>query len=246
MKAFTNTVITKEELVSELKRHQLADNFIRGQYFTEDGKGCAVGCSLESVSSLKGIELGDFDDHEKYEELFNLPESFALLTDKLFEGISLEKSKSFPVDVIEVINIGSDLNSIENKFKVIVLKKNLETLESLDDDFGVIKITNDIIIELSKDNPDSETLDAARSAAYSATYSATYSAESAARSAAYSAARSAARSAAYSAAGSAARSAAYSAAGSAGSAYSAAYSAARSAAYDYFADELIKLIKECK
>ena len=78
-----------------------------------------------------------------------------------------------------------------------------------------------------------EELDSTRSAA-----------ESAAWSAAYSAAKSAAWSAAYSAAKSAAKSAAWSTAWSAAS--SAAAESAESAAYEYFIDELIKLLEELK
>ena len=218
MKAFTNTIITKEELVSELKKHQLADNFIKGDYF-EDGKGCAVGCSLESVSRLNGLDLEYFDDHSQYEEYFGLPEFFAQLTDKLFEGMSLEKSKSFPKDVIEAVKIGSDVSKIETKFKIAVLNRNLITLAKLDNDHGVIEITKNVIAALK--SGDKDELAAARSAASSIAYSASSAAWSAAMSA-WSAAESAAESAAYSA-----------------------ESAIRSAeVYDELADTLIKLLKD--
>jgi len=242
MKAFTNTIITKEELVSELKKHQLADNFIKGDYF-EDGKGCAVGCSLESVSRLNGLDLEYFDDHSQYEEYFGLPEFFAQLTDKLFEGMSLEKSKSFPKDVIEAVKIGSDVSKIETKFKIAVLNRNLITLAKLDNDHGVIEITKNVIAALK--SGDKDELAAARSAASSIAYSAWSAASLAAASvdsaawSAWSAASSAdsvARSAAmsaWSAAESAAESAAYSA-----------YSAALSEVYDELADTLIKLLKD--
>jgi hypothetical protein len=270
MKTFTNTIITKEELVSELKKHQLADNIRRGLYF-KDGKGCAVGCSLESVSRLKGLDLEYFEDHSQYEEYFGLPEFFAHLTDKLFEGMSLEKSKSFPIDVIEAVKVGSNVSQIETKFKIIVLNRNLITLAKLDNDHGVIEITKNVISALKSEDKDE--LAAAESAAWSAksalsasssAYLAALSAAlSAAKSAAYSAglARSAAESAysADSAVRSAARSAALSAAESADSAAESVESAVRSAAssaswsvawsarsevYDELADELIKLLKD--
>lgn len=245
MKAFVDSIVTKEELVMELKKHQEADNFIRGAYF-KNGKGCAVGCSLESASRLKGVII-DTSDHSLYEDYFNIPEYFALLCDRLFEGMSLERSKTFPLDIIEAVKVGTYLDSVEDLFNIAVLELNLKTLSRLSDDYGVIEVTKNVI-KVIKSN-DVEARLAARLAAESvwSARSAVWSARSAAISA---------RSAVWSAVWSAARSV-ESAARSARSVESAAESAAwsvesaerattESAAYDHLADELIKLVKEIK
>ena len=243
MKAFEDTTITKAELITELKAHQVADNFVRGVYF-EDGKGCAVGCSLESASRIKGLVVNE-SDHRLYEDLFGLPEYFALLSDKLFEGMSLEKSKSFPLEVIEAVNIGSNLREVEVLFKIEVLKLNLKTLEKLDNEYGLTDVTNQLIAALK--SQDENELSAARAAARAAaesTESAVWAAESAVWAAAW-----AARAAAWStvwAAESAARAAAWSAESTAWSAESTAWAAAYSATYDELADIFIKLVKESK
>ena len=65
--AFKNTTITKEELLDELNNHQKLDNFVRGTFDDGNGKGCAVGCSLQTLSKIKGVEIS-YEDHLLYEK----------------------------------------------------------------------------------------------------------------------------------------------------------------------------------
>lgn len=119
MKAFTG-IMSKEELLNELKEHQRLDNFVQGQYF-ENGKGCFIGCSLESLGRKKGIRV-DHSDHLAYEAYFELPEWFARLQDRIFEGLSIEEAKKWSVRCTEAINVGSDLNKIKNSFLIKVIE----------------------------------------------------------------------------------------------------------------------------
>ena len=135
MRAFIKTPIKKSELMRELKAHQKADNFVRGRYFSF-GKGCAVGCSLHSVAKIKGLTIGNNDDakfsnHYEYEEYFNIPEFFAQLSDVLFETISEERSKTFPVEIIKAIKVGANLKDVENKFKIEIMKYNLKIIKDV-------------------------------------------------------------------------------------------------------------------
>jgi hypothetical protein len=267
MKAYQG-IITKEEFVHELKAHQKADDFIRGAYWKE-GKGCAVGCSIESVSRLKNLELKNFSDYEKYPELLGIPEWLAQLEDALFENMALKKSKSWPVDFAEAIHTGADLEKIRVPFLVVLLRHSLVSLSKVQFDASRYPGVNQVIMGShhavqqmieAQESGDQEKILAAHLAADSAACSAdsahsadsaAYAANSVARlaacSAAYSAACSAVDSAADSAAYAAAYSAAYSAADSAAyAAADSAHSIARLAVYDYFADELLKLLRECK
>jgi hypothetical protein len=223
MKAFTDTTMTKPEMLSALLWHQKQDNFVRGRYF-ENGKGCAVGCSLESVARMKGLAL-DYSDHKEFEKHLGVPEWLARVEDVIFERVSIDRSKTWPLEFIEAVNEGSDLNQIKAPFMIFVLKSNLDNFDHAKSP-DVVKAIN-TCIDLWEKYPEGPS--AAWSAAESAAWSAAESAESAAAQSAESAARSAARSAesAESAARSAARSAAESAAWSA--AESAAWSAAESA-----------------
>ncbi len=239
MKAYTKG-ITKEQFVAEVKQHMVADNFIKGTY-QRYGKGCAVGCSIKSICKLTNQKL-DLSQHLNYETYLGIPEWLAQLEDRLFEGVSFERSKLWPLQFSEAINEGADLEDIKIPFTVFILEHNIRIQEELLVT-GVpanIKAVVQGAINANKQMVEAQLTRSARSAE-SAAWSA---AESAARSAAWSAARSA-ESAAWSAesAAESARSAAWSAAESA--ARSAAESA-RSATYELYADKLTELLKECK
>jgi len=241
MLSFHNDIEVKEKYVNRVKAHAKADNLIQGTGW-ENGKGCAIGCTLESF------------DHSAYPTELGLPEWSAKLEDKLFEGMENKFAMKFPLDFLEAIPVGVDLEPVKWKFCSYLCSENLSIVENCDIDKDLKSQVSDSIktIKSLHDNAAKTGVwygseaDSARSAAYLAAHSA-----DSARSAAYSAARSAA---AYSAADLAARSAAdlaaYSAAHSADSAarsaaYSAAaYSAARSAAYKKYTDHLLKLLRK--
>ena len=254
--------ISKEEFIKEIRYHQDMDNFISGKYW-EYGKGCSVGCSLESVLKIKGLNTIDHSDHLLYEKYLGRPKWLARLEDRIFEGVSKERQKVWTLEISEAIEEGQDLDKIEVPFKIVVLNHSLKSLDNLKYDENKYKEAKKVVEQsrlavrgvircLENGLDSSAAQSAARSAADSAARSAVYSAQSAASSA-DSAAWSVAWSAAWSAdsavwsAESAARSA-ESAAGSAArsSASSAESSGAESASYEYFADELLKLIKQDK
>ena len=217
MLAFNGT-ITKKDFVKELKKHQKLDAFTKGVYWN-DGKGCAVGCSLKSISDLKKIKIQK-DDHSLYEKHLGVPEWLARLEDTLFEGMSVEKSKSWPVDFALAINEGADLEKVKTPFVIMILEHSLESLDKTKFDVdkwpqvkAAIEGSRAAVTQMidAQKSGDKEKIEAARSAEGAAR-----SAESAARSA-------------------------RSAEGAAWSARSAA-----SAAYDYYADRLLEMLKECK
>ncbi len=246
MQAYTQT-ITKTEFVKELRAHQKADNFISGSYWNERAKkGCAVGCSLESISRIKKIKFS-FNDHSMYAKHLGIPEWLAHVEDTIFEGVSIERSKRWPVEFAEAINEGADLEKIKTPFLIFILQNSLVSIENVQFDalkfpdvkasIEQTKIAVTQMIE-AQQSENAEKISAAESAAWSAARSA---ARSAAESAAWSAAESAAESAAWSAAWSA-----RSAAESARSAAESAAWSARSAAYEKYADHLLVLLRGCK
>jgi hypothetical protein len=130
MKAYEAT-ITKTEFVRELKKHQKADDFIRGTYFNStSGKGCAVGCSLESVSRLKKLKFS-FNDHTLYEKHLGIPEWLARVEDTLFEGMTEERSKTWPVEFAQAIHPGADLERVRVPFIVMLLEHTLQSMDSV-------------------------------------------------------------------------------------------------------------------
>ena len=99
------------------------------------GKGCAVGCTIHS------------GQHSAYETELGIPEWLAYVEDSLFEGMSEEKSKQWPYEFLNAIQVGVDLQQVKAPFQIIVLKKTLKTLDGLkfsDTDFpDVIKAIAD-------------------------------------------------------------------------------------------------------
>ena len=235
--AYHNDAAVKTAIMAQLAAHRAADEIVQGQYW-ENGKGCAVGCTIHG------------SDHMEYEPRFGVPVMLARLEDRIFEGLSNGKASAWPERFMGAIKPGQDLSRVGWHFLHWLL-----TDETVNPGINhptvkdAVKRCADVLATLKVgETADESAAKSAASAAWSAAKSAASAAESAARSAASaarsaaSAAESAARSAASAAesAASAARSAA-SAAESA--AWSAAESAAWSAAYTRMSDKLIELIE---
>ena len=211
MKAFHSDKKVKAVVLKQLRAHEKADEIIKGRYW-EDGKGCAVGCTIHS------------NQHVEYETRFGIPQVLARLEDTIFEGLPNAEAKTWPVSFMSAIKPGADLSRVHWKFLHWTL-----TNEGVNPGINhplvkdAVKRCADLMADLAAGKTPTESAAWSARAAASAAESAASAAESAARSAAESAA-SAAESAAESA-----RAAAESAAWSARAARSAAESAAWSA-----------------
>ena len=239
MKTFHNDIAIKEKYVARVKAHQEADKIIKGKYW-EEGKGCAVGCTIEG------------NKHNRYETELGLPEWLARLEDILFEGMPNEDAMKFPLRFLEAIPVGVELDKVKWQFSAYLMKENIERVLLLNIDEilkeQVLKAIKDVL-SLNENAIETGIWDASaarsvESVAKSARSAAESAAESVAESVAESAwsAESAASSAAESVAESAwsAEAAAWSAARSAGSAES----VARSAAFLKHSKKLLELLRK--
>jgi hypothetical protein len=125
MQAFTNTQVTKTDLIAQLEAHYAADEITQGVYW-EDGRGCAVGCCTHS------------HNHSLFPAMFGIPESIAHLMDSIFEGLHLDQAKKFPLAVIQAIPEGADLLKVENYFLEWLL---------VDPEYGVARLNPDPLIQ---------------------------------------------------------------------------------------------------
>ena len=269
MKTFNNNKKLKQELLKTLQHHQDLDAFIQGTWIDADSgktesdtfKGCFYGCTMQTEE----------DPIEKFSEKYNIDLWYCYLTEKIFEGLPKGEYEKFPLESIEVLPIGVDINKIKSLFHYRVLEDQLQFCDSDE------KVTNSILkcMELFKtpfDQIDESVAEAAAASARlaaasvrsaeSAAWSAEWSAESAAwsatraaREAAWSAtraAREAAEAAAWAAesvgsvrsAESAARSAEWSAEAASWSVVDSARSVARKEYYVFLKNTLIDCIKE--
>jgi len=99
MLAFHNESKVKDKYVDRVNTHFLADEIIKGIYW-ENGKGCAVGCTIH----------GKY--HKNYETELGIPRILAYLEDKIFESLPNDNAKAWPKQFLEAINVGSDLSTV--------------------------------------------------------------------------------------------------------------------------------------
>jgi hypothetical protein len=93
----------KAKYLARVKAHVKADEIIKGTYW-QNGKGCAVGCTLHS------------DKHDAYEPELGITWRLALVEDYLFEKLPNGEAKKFPVQFLELMPVGVDTNLIFKNF----------------------------------------------------------------------------------------------------------------------------------
>ena len=88
--AFHNDPTIRRIYLTRVRAHAKADEIIHGTYW-EDGKGCAVGCTIHGEA------------HIKYETELGIPCILARLEDVLFERMGNGHAKEFPVQFLSAI-----------------------------------------------------------------------------------------------------------------------------------------------
>lgn len=107
----------KAKYLKRVREHELNDEIVKGVYW-ENGKGCALGCSVHSA------------DHKAYEIELGLPEWLAHLEDVLFEGLPNEEAKKFPAAFLEAIPVGVNLDPVRLKFSTFMLEENMDQVST--------------------------------------------------------------------------------------------------------------------
>jgi hypothetical protein len=135
MLAFHNDPSIKARYLDRVRLHARADEIIHGSYW-ENGKDCAVGCTVHSSK------------HANYETELGIPIMLARLEDRLFEGQSNGRSKEFPERFLLAAKVGADLSRVGWKFLHWLLT---EELVSRDDPrvAAQIKRCADVLVPLT-------------------------------------------------------------------------------------------------
>lgn len=102
MRAFHNDPAVKQKYVNRVLAHKEADEIVQGVYW-ENGKGCAVGCTLHRGS----------DVHFDYPEYLGIPTIIAFAEDQIFERLRPNEAKSFPLQFLQAIPVGADLSLVD-------------------------------------------------------------------------------------------------------------------------------------
>ena len=127
MKAFHGKPEIKEEYLNRIRLHRAADQIIHGSYW-ENGKGCAVGCTIHG------------SQHDRYEIELGIPKNLAYLEDSIFEGLSNGAALDFPEQFLSAIKVGADLSMVYYKFMVWMLIDPLQGVLRFADESGSIAI----------------------------------------------------------------------------------------------------------
>ena len=98
----------KDMYLTRLKGHYEADEIIKGTYW-QHGKGCAVGCTIHS------------NLHRNYETELGIPSVLAYIQDSLFELMTNEQAKEFPIKFLEAIPVGVNLKNVWIKLIIWLL-----------------------------------------------------------------------------------------------------------------------------
>jgi hypothetical protein len=160
--AYHNKLEIKSGIINQLIAHAEADEIIKGKYW-EDGKGCAVGCTVHS------------SDHMEYEALFGISVMLARLEDCIFEGLPNGTAKAWPVRFMSAIEPGKDLSLVGWKFLYWIL-----TDETVNPGIAhplvkdAVAQAAKVICAVSKGEPPNESAASAAWSAESAAWSAAY------------------------------------------------------------------------
>lgn len=106
----------KAKFLSRVQIHKEADRLIQGYGYWVDGKGCAVGCTLEVNT----------DAHAQYPVQLGLPEWLAHLEDHLFENLPVEDAREWPQQFLEAIPTGVSedaLAKVRDRFQIFWLER---------------------------------------------------------------------------------------------------------------------------
>jgi hypothetical protein len=123
----------KDKYMKRLEAHKAADEIIKGTYW-QNGKGCAVGCTVHS------------DNHAAYETELGIPRILARLEDGIFENLQNGRAKDWPIQFLSAIPIGADLSNVWPQFAIWML---------IDEKWGVLQFakkekTKESIIAIAK------------------------------------------------------------------------------------------------
>lgn len=136
MKAFHGDKKIKAKYVARVKAHQKLDEIIKGRYW-ENGKGCAVGCTIEG------------SEHLRYETELGIPEILAHLEDGLFEEMSNKDAMKFPLKFLKAIPVGADLSKVFTKLVIWEWedkKHGLKNIKEIKDDAELYDCCEKVVI----------------------------------------------------------------------------------------------------
>lgn len=147
MQSFLNDPQLKKDLLAEVEKHRLADDFVAGTYGKElNGRfvGCVVGCSIESLNRIRGKKFRTWN-HKAYEDI-GIPEWLAKVQDVVYEGLPSDRKSLWAEQSWKSMPVGINLDRLKDPFMILVLRSTYDTFDH--QRFPNIKSAIDRVIEL--------------------------------------------------------------------------------------------------
>lgn len=124
MRAFHGSQEIKDKYIARVRKHRELDHLIQGVGW-ENGRGCAIGCTLESY------------DHSRYPDELGLPMWLAYIVDHIFENLPTDNAMEWPEQVLSAIPVGADVEKVRHQLAIRWLNRLIE-LPSEDEYKGVM------------------------------------------------------------------------------------------------------------
>lgn len=118
MLAYLDDPARKQLYLNRVRRHREADEITQKLSWLPDepgggeytkGRGCSVGCTLETY------------EHNLYPKLLGVPAEIAYLHEAVFEGLPKAEAVRFPEQFLEAIPVGADLSLVWPRFALTLL-----------------------------------------------------------------------------------------------------------------------------
>jgi hypothetical protein len=116
LRAFHNDKAVKAKYLKRVNAHARADAIVQSYGYWNDGKGCAVGCTLHS------------SNHSAYETELGIPTALAWLEDTVFENLPNALAKTWPARFLKAVPVGADLSLVVSRFLYWLMNRNLQTV----------------------------------------------------------------------------------------------------------------------
>lgn len=148
---------------ARVKGHEDADHLIQGYGYWKDGKGCALGCTMEVNNN----------SHQKFHEEI-APEWLAHLADHLFESLQKEDARKWTGQFLDAIPVGipyDQFNAVRDRFQIFWLERQQTQIDVKE--YPQVNEASQTVIDLLNralrgEEPESAAWSAAESAARSA------------------------------------------------------------------------------
>jgi hypothetical protein len=103
LRAFHDCAELKDHYLARVRAHAAADRLVQGTGWG-NGKGCAIGCTLENY------------DHSQYPVELGIPLILAHLEDRMFELLPLVEAMTWPERFLDAVRPGADLTMVAWRF----------------------------------------------------------------------------------------------------------------------------------